>query len=1134
MSVYFSRGLLFMLSVALFCNSYSQSATKYPNTLLWKISGNGLKEPSVLFGTMHLKDKRLFHLSDSLYYYLDKTNGFYMEVDPVKAFDGLIKAVLKEEENELNYEEDSDAPDIITISPKSKIEEKQKNILGTGSNSYPAKEDDMSNFLDLYLYNIAYNKGKATGGLEPVEEHLKLLEEFPETEIPSEKALDNMIQIYLKQDLNKILSISSEYNSRWKEKVLINRNYIISNSIDSLSNLSSSFFAVGAAHLPGEEGILNLLKKKGFLIEPIFSTNNISPDNYHYAKKDRQWEKHAHKQGAWKADFPVPPIEQVVDENMKINWNIDILTGMSYFIFDYHLPNAEITEKDQEEFKNLILENFMGDEKTLTEKHFIRNGLPVSEYTLVSDGQPIRVQYIANKSVLHLLMINSSKSDLYSEDADKFFNSFEVNKKYTQANNWVTYHNKYKAFSVDLPKMPEFNRQFTEKFSTDEKMKNWTPEVYTYEDNLSGMYYMLIIKTSKPGYNILNDSLLFDEVIEAFDSDKIENVGIAKKDGLLTLNMHIKGDDGFDMFNYQVNRGNTNYILMVVTETGKSDTAKINKFFNSFTLNNYQQADYTRQHVQDATVSTIVPGKFGVVDNEDDLPSWVAKDWYSGINYQIDRVTMNKYYEAESDEELFETIQNMYIDTVNNTILKKSYTQNGKLSGFELLVNDRLTSNNKRMRFIPNKDTVYVAYLIGIPDAISGPEQDMFFDSIKIFDQYPGKYHLEKKAGVLFNDLYYGTEFTFKLASEAIENFNFTKADLKYLHESILEPFHDFNLWDYCTHDYLLKKVVELNDSSSIKFIKENYAVLKEEKEVLKYPLLSALLQFETDYSYQTFKKLLEEPLPLAGNPLMIANVINDSMADKHGLIPILLNKSADSIFIRAVNQMLPEWKNSGLISKEMLMEYKPALLSLAQTIYDNISRESSKQIYQIAVNLLSIGDEDCLQMVRKLEKSSELFAVYQIVRALAENGISPDKKAVQSLAASKVFRISSFENLKEAGMLKLFPSKYAGRVSLAESEIYGYADKNYTPENIVYLKTVKEIFKGKLQEFILFKVSFKIDEGMEDYVGIVGPFNPKDKTDKGLSAIKNLYTDELFNEKLYLQQFKRHLQNEEANSNSN
>ena len=71
-------------------------AQKLPNTLLWKISGNGLHKPSYLYGTMHLTDERLFNLGDSLYKAIENSEGFAIEVSPEEMTPYLIDEVKKE------------------------------------------------------------------------------------------------------------------------------------------------------------------------------------------------------------------------------------------------------------------------------------------------------------------------------------------------------------------------------------------------------------------------------------------------------------------------------------------------------------------------------------------------------------------------------------------------------------------------------------------------------------------------------------------------------------------------------------------------------------------------------------------------------------------------------------------------------------------------------------------------------------------------------------------------------------------------------------------------------------------------------------------------------------------------------
>src|ERR1700743_2616043 len=63
---------------------------KYP-ALLWEITGNGLKKPSYLFGTMHVSSKLVFHLSDSFYLDIQSSDIVALELDPQLWQDQLFR-----------------------------------------------------------------------------------------------------------------------------------------------------------------------------------------------------------------------------------------------------------------------------------------------------------------------------------------------------------------------------------------------------------------------------------------------------------------------------------------------------------------------------------------------------------------------------------------------------------------------------------------------------------------------------------------------------------------------------------------------------------------------------------------------------------------------------------------------------------------------------------------------------------------------------------------------------------------------------------------------------------------------------------------------------------------------------------
>src|SRR5215218_4850884 len=83
-----SPAILFFFFICSATNLSGQSAP--PKTLLWRISGNGLQKPSYLFGTMHLKDRRLFYFGDSVYNSIETTAGFAMELDPDEMMDSVL------------------------------------------------------------------------------------------------------------------------------------------------------------------------------------------------------------------------------------------------------------------------------------------------------------------------------------------------------------------------------------------------------------------------------------------------------------------------------------------------------------------------------------------------------------------------------------------------------------------------------------------------------------------------------------------------------------------------------------------------------------------------------------------------------------------------------------------------------------------------------------------------------------------------------------------------------------------------------------------------------------------------------------------------------------------------------------
>ncbi len=217
------HGLILFLFVCgiLQTNSLSAQQTN-SKTLLWRISGNGLQQPSYLYGTMHLKDRRLFFFGDSVYNAIENTQGFAMELDPQDMMDSLFSrlsdtdttSLLRKVLDKRKYDSLSKKLEQALGIPADKIT--RKKLLKERDTWYTKykKKDDMKTVVDMYLYDIASKQGKWVGGIEDVNDQLDMKDELGNeidiedfvntTEKERKNYMEEMIKIYVDQDIARM------------------------------------------------------------------------------------------------------------------------------------------------------------------------------------------------------------------------------------------------------------------------------------------------------------------------------------------------------------------------------------------------------------------------------------------------------------------------------------------------------------------------------------------------------------------------------------------------------------------------------------------------------------------------------------------------------------------------------------------------------------------------------------------------------------------------------------------------------------------------------------------------------------------------------------------------------------------
>ena len=334
-----ARKILTLLLISMSLASAAQE--KWPSTLLWRITGNNLSKPSFLFGTMHLQDKRLFNFSDSLYRYLEQAEGFAMEINFQEYIDSLMFRTVKQKQEEMLSDEDEVKIDEKNLSSsadtlltelglnKNKLTRKQLKKIREYRIRKFVQQGEMPTIVDAYLYGLALRQGKWLGGIEDVKDQLDIVDEVGASLSPDEvftpedvfrRSMEQMIRIYLDQDLNKLEQYCYASIGDMKDRVLIQRNIKMAQRMDSLGHIRSTFFAVGAAHLPGDSGVISFLRKMGYKVDPVFSTGKMPAAEYASKLTAVPWNKVSDKEQLYSVEMPGAPTEyDVFGDLLKMN-----------------------------------------------------------------------------------------------------------------------------------------------------------------------------------------------------------------------------------------------------------------------------------------------------------------------------------------------------------------------------------------------------------------------------------------------------------------------------------------------------------------------------------------------------------------------------------------------------------------------------------------------------------------------------------------------------------------------------------------------------------------------------------------------------------------------------------------------
>lgn len=260
--------------------------------LLWKVSKSNGDEPSYLFGTIHAVPEKQFVVWPVVDSALHATHTLVMEMDLDLSASEMIQAAkqmsLPENKTLQNYLSNEKFEKIRTYCTDSLNWKKRKfnryirmKPLFFSSLLLNAQLGKVKGY-EQYFSSQAKKNKMPTVGLETLQQQMSALDAISieeqalaldESIFSGRAEYDFLLKVYLNRDvelLGKYMLENEQMIDGFRSELLVKRNKNWVPLLLKCMSQNSIFVAVGAGHLPGEDGLINLLKREGYNVVPVF------------------------------------------------------------------------------------------------------------------------------------------------------------------------------------------------------------------------------------------------------------------------------------------------------------------------------------------------------------------------------------------------------------------------------------------------------------------------------------------------------------------------------------------------------------------------------------------------------------------------------------------------------------------------------------------------------------------------------------------------------------------------------------------------------------------------------------------------------------------------------------------------
>ncbi len=258
-------------------------------SLLWKLKGDHI-QTSYIFGTMHLLPQEQFKLKEKVAEAFKTSQQIVLELD-MDAPD-LQTSIMQH----MPMKDSQTLDQLMKEEDYAKLDETLQSLMGVSVKMFNTwKPFGVSSMLYTKYINgqpasfegtfigMAKKQEKEILGLETVAEQMQVFDNIPYSEQikdvvdmlyeedRNQSIFSEMVDLYLKEDVQGVYQFTLRFLDTEQEQRLMldDRNQKWVPRIGEMAQYKSTFFGVGAAHLGGEQGIINLLKEAGYTVTPV-------------------------------------------------------------------------------------------------------------------------------------------------------------------------------------------------------------------------------------------------------------------------------------------------------------------------------------------------------------------------------------------------------------------------------------------------------------------------------------------------------------------------------------------------------------------------------------------------------------------------------------------------------------------------------------------------------------------------------------------------------------------------------------------------------------------------------------------------------------------------------------------------